>query len=72
MDSFEAVTKIMCDAIERAEGWYCEILAQRHNGKNASEWAYDKLARIDREAMNAVEAYHRMTVNSMLDDTPRF
>ena len=72
MDNFEKVTNIMCDAIERAEKWYGEILAQRYSGKNASEWAYDKLARLDREAMNAVEAYHRMTVNSMLDDTPRF
>jgi 2-keto-3-deoxy-L-rhamnonate aldolase RhmA len=31
-DRQEVITRIMCEAIERAEEWYCEILAQRYSG----------------------------------------
>ena len=74
MDNFEAVTTIMRKALERAEKWYCEILEQRYSGKDASEWAYDKLARLDAEALRATELCYRMMVQALdaLDETPKF
>jgi hypothetical protein len=57
----EAITAIMCAAIERAEAWYCEILAQRYSGMTVMGLAYDKLATLDRQALRTVEAYCRMT-----------
>lgn len=71
MDNFEQVTNIMCDAIESAEAWYCEILAQRYSGKDASEWAYGKLDGLDAEALRATELYRKMTLD-MYDDIPGF
>jgi hypothetical protein len=56
-DRLEAVTDIMCDAIDRAEAWYCEILAQRYSGMNVTAKAYDKLALLDCQAPRSVEAY---------------
>ena len=57
----EATTAIMCDAIDRAEAWYCEILAQRYAGMAVMGLAYDRLAELDRQALRTVEAYCRMT-----------
>ena len=59
-DRQEVITRIMCEAIERAEDWYCEILTQRYSGMNVMEKAYDKLADLDRQALRTVEAYCRM------------
>jgi hypothetical protein len=64
MDSdarMEAVTAIMCDAIDRAETWYCEILRQRYAGMSVMPKTYDRLAELDRHALSTVEAYCRMT-----------
>ena len=58
-DRIEAVTDIMCAAIDRAEAWYCEILAQRYSGMNVMAKAYDKLALLDCQALRSVEAYGR-------------
>ena len=71
LDVLEAVTKLACDAIERAERWYREILEQRHAGKDASEAAYERLARLDAEALRATELYYRATMDA-LDEAPRF
>jgi hypothetical protein len=57
----EAVTAIMCDAIDRAEGLYREILAQRYAGMNVMPKTYNRLAELDRQALRTVEAYCRMT-----------
>jgi hypothetical protein len=57
----EAATGIMCDAIERAEALYCEILAQRYAGMNVMPKTYDRLADLDRQALRTVESYARMT-----------
>ena len=55
----EAVTAIMCDAIDRAEAQYCEILAQRYAGMNVMGKTYDRLAVLDLHALRSVEAYCR-------------
>lgn len=60
-DRLDALTEIMCDAIERAEAWYCEILAQRYSGMHVTARAYEQLADLDRQALRTVEAYCRMT-----------
>ena len=60
-DRLEAVTNIMCKAIERAEAQYYEILAQRYAGMNVMGKTYDRLAELDRHALGAVEGYCRMT-----------
>lgn len=70
-DAIEAVTKLMCDAVERAEHWYCEILEQRYTGKDASEAAYARLARLDAEALRATGLHYRATTDA-LDEAPRF
>ena len=57
----EAITGIMCDAIDRAEAQYREILAQRYSGMTVMGLAYDRLAELDRQALRTVEAYCRMT-----------
>ena len=57
----EAITAIMCAAIDRAEAWYCEILRQRYIGMHVTARAYDQLADLDRQALRTVEAYCRMT-----------
>ena len=57
----EAITAIMCAAIDRAEAWYCEILAQRYAGMNVMPKTYDRLAELDRQALRTVESYARMT-----------
>jgi hypothetical protein len=57
----EAATNIMCDAIDRAEAQYCEILAQRYAGMNVMPQTYYRLAELDRQALRSVEAYCRMT-----------
>ena len=57
----EAITAIMCDAIDRAEALYREILAQRYAGMTVMGITYDRLARLDRQALRTVEAYCRMT-----------
>ena len=57
----EAITAIMCAAIERAEALYCEILAQRYAGMNVMPKTYDRLAEFDRHALCAVESYARIT-----------
>ena len=57
----EAITAIMCAAIDRAEALYEEILAQRHAGMNVMPKTYDRLAELDRQALRTVEAYCRMT-----------
>ena len=57
----EAVTTIMCDAIDRAEAQYTEILAQRYSGMSVMGKTYDRLAELDRQALRTVEAYCRMT-----------
>ena len=58
-DRQEAITSIMCEAIERAEAWYCEILDQRYAGMHVMQRAYDRLTDLDRQALRAVEAYCR-------------
>ena len=60
-DRLETITDIMCAAIERAEAWYCEILAQRYSGMHVTARAYDQLADLDRHALRTVESYARMT-----------
>ena len=57
----ETITAIMCAAVERAEAWYCEILAQRHAGMSVMGKTYDRLAELDRHALRTVESYARMT-----------
>jgi hypothetical protein len=57
----EAVTAIMCAAIDRAEAMDCEILRQRYAGMNVMPKTYDRLAELDRQALRTVEAYCRMT-----------
>ena len=57
----EATTAIMCDAIDRAEVQYREILAQRYSGMTVMGITYDRLADLDRQALRTVEAYVRMT-----------
>ena len=64
-DRLETITAIMCDAIERAEAWYCEILAQRYSGMHVTARAYDRLADLDRHALRTVEAYCRLTEEAM-------
>jgi hypothetical protein len=64
-DRLETITDIMCDAIDRAEAWYCEILAQRCSGMHVTARAYDQLAELDRHALRTVEAYCRMTEEAM-------
>jgi len=70
-DAIKATERIAFKAIEKAERWYCEILKQRHTGRDASEAAYAKLARLDTEALRATELWCR-AINDALDDTPRF
>lgn len=72
MDKLEPVTKIMCDAIDRSEAQYNWMLEQMYSGIMPSAAANDRLASLDREALNAVEMYHRFVMDSVLDDTPRF
>ena len=60
-DRLETITAIMCEAIERAEAQYCEILAQRYAGMSVMGKTYDRLADLDRLALRTVEAYARMT-----------
>jgi len=68
----EATVTIMCDAIDRAEAWYCEILAKRYAGQVVTGNAYDRLADLDRQALRTVEAYARMAERSRRrrDDMP--
>lgn len=72
MDKLELVTKIMCDAIDRSEAQYNWMLEQMYSGVIPSAEANDRLASLDREALNAVEMYHRFVMDSALDDRPRF
>lgn len=60
-DRLDAMTEIMCAAIERAELWYCEILRQRYAGIHVTPRAYEHLAQLDRQALRTTEAYCRMT-----------
>ena len=60
-DRMEATTEIMCAAIDRAEAWYCELLAKRYAGQVVTGRDNDKLAELDRHALRTVEAYCRMT-----------
>ena len=64
-DRLETISAIMCNAIDRAEAWYCEILAQRYSGMTVMGLAYDRLAELDRHALRTVEAYCRMTEEAM-------
>ena len=48
-----------------------EILEQRYTGKDASEAAYKKLARLYAEALRATELWCRVT-NEALDEAPKF
>ena len=57
----EAITAIMCAAIDRAEAMDREILAQRYAGMAVMGLTYDRLAELDRQALRTVEAYCRMT-----------
>ena len=57
----DMIVASMCNAIEAAEGLYCEILAQRYAGMAVMGRSYDKLAELDRLALRTVEAYCRMT-----------
>ncbi len=72
MDKLEAVTKIMCDAIDRSEVQYVWMLEQMYNGITPSAAASERLASLDKEALAAVEMYYRFVADSVLDDTPRF
>lgn len=56
----EAVTTLMCAAIDRAEAWYCELLAKRYAGQVVTGKDKDKLAELDRLALHSVEAYCRL------------
>jgi len=73
-DKLEAVTKIMCAAIERAEAWYCEILEQRYTGTNPPEASYKKLEQLDKEALRATEMHFRLVTEMLdaLDESPKF
>ena len=70
LDAIEAARKIAFKALDKAEVWYCEILEQRYAGKDASEAAYARLARLDAEALRATELYYRVTMDAL--EAPRF
>ena len=71
LDTIEAARRIAFRALDKAEAWYCEILEQRYTGKDASEAAYEKLARLDAEALRATELWCRV-IDDALDEAPRF
>lgn len=71
LDVIEAASEIAFKALDKAEAWYCEILEQRYAGKDASEAAYEKLARLDDEALRATELWC-MVINDALDEAPKF
>ena len=70
-DAIRAASEIAFKALDKAEAWYLEILEQRYTGKDASEAAYKKLARLYAEALRATELWCRVT-NEALDEAPKF
>lgn len=70
-DAIEAAAWIAFKALDKAERWYCEILEQRYTGKDASEAAYARLARLDAEALRATELWCKL-IDDALDEAPKF
>lgn len=71
LDAIEAARRIAFRALDKAEAWYLEILEQRYAGKDASEAAYAKLAKLDDEALRATELLCRV-IDDALDEAPKF
>lgn len=70
-DAIELAGVIAFKALDKAERWYLEILEQRYAGKDASEAAYAKLARLDAEALRATELWCKL-IDDALDEAPKF